>query len=148
RHAGPNVDLVQALRDARSRFEHGRSGEIASRRQLMHEVSRKTEEVREGACVREAGFGVVGRTEIRSPFAAAGTVTAGAKALGDDDGSFGDPMDAPPNRFDRPRPFVAGDDRVAHVPGRAPAVEHLDVRTADACGADANEDFARTRLGP
>ena len=93
----------------------------------MHEVSGDAEEVCEPAGVCEPGLGIVGRAQVRPALAAPRTVAAGAKALGDDGPPYLDVGDAGPDGFDRPRPVVAGDDRIPHVPFWPPALEHLDV---------------------
>ncbi len=136
------------MRNASGRLEQRRRGEIAPRWKLVDEVSRDREEVREGAGVRETGLRVLRGAEIRATFAASSAVTAGAKAFRDDGRSFADILHTRPHRFDRACPFVPGDDRVGHVGRGAPALEHLDVRTADAGGTDANEHLAGTGLGP
>ena len=93
----------------------------------MHEASGNTKEVSEGAGVRETGFRVLRNAEVRPALAAPGAVAAGAKALCDDCGSFADVLDTRPDQFDCACPFVPGDDRIAHVAGRSPALEHFDV---------------------
>ena len=112
----------------------------------MDEVSRNAEEIREGARVGESGFRVVRGAEVRPSFAAASAVAAGAKALCYDRVPFGDVLDVGPDRFDQPCPLVARDDRIAHVARRPATLEDLDVRAADACSADADEDLAGTGL--
>ena len=147
RHARHEVDLEQPLCNACSRLEHCGRVEIGSRRQLVHELSGNREEVRERAGVREPGLGIVGGAEVRPAFAAPSAVAAGTETLCDDNGSLVDVLDTGPDGLHRSCPFMAGDDRIAHVRRRPPPLEHLDVGTADTGGADAHKHFAGTWLG-
>jgi hypothetical protein len=93
----------------------------------MHEMSGDGKEFGERAGVRESGLRIVRAAQVGPAFTAAGAVTAGAEALGNDDVPFVDVPDARPDRRDGSSPFVPGDDRVPHEARRAPAFKDLDV---------------------